>query len=66
MFYVLFQIFMRFVYNRPQNAQKKEAATENPPVEKGTDDIRKYKELLDSGIITQEEFDVKKKQLLGL
>lgn len=28
--------------------------------------IGKYKELLDQGIITQEEFDVKKKQLLGL
>lgn len=30
------------------------------------DEIRKYKELLDEGIITQEEFDAKKKQLLGL
>lgn len=30
------------------------------------DEIRKYKELLDDGIITQEEFDAKKKQLLGL
>lgn len=30
------------------------------------DEIKKYKELLDSGIITQEEFDLKKKQLLGL
>lgn len=30
------------------------------------DEIRKYKELLDDGIITQEEFDIKKKQLLGL
>lgn len=30
------------------------------------DEIKKYKELLDSGIITQEEFDAKKKQLLGL
>ena len=29
-------------------------------------EIKKYKELLDSGIITQEEFDQKKKQLLGL
>lgn len=28
--------------------------------------LKKYKELLDSGIITQEEFDVKKKQILGL
>lgn len=30
------------------------------------DEILKYKQLLDEGIITQEEFDVKKKQLLGL
>ena len=30
------------------------------------DEVKKYKELLDSGIITQEEFDAKKKQLLGL
>lgn len=30
------------------------------------DEIKKFKELLDQGIITQEEFDVKKKQLLGL
>ena len=30
------------------------------------DEIRKYKELLDEGIITQEEFDAKKSQLLNL
>ena len=30
------------------------------------DEIKKYKELLDMGVITQEEFDAKKKQLLGL
>lgn len=30
------------------------------------DDLLKLKSLLDSGIITQEEFDAKKKQLLGL
>jgi hypothetical protein len=30
------------------------------------DELRKYKELLDEGVITQEEFDAKKKQLLGL
>ena len=28
--------------------------------------LEKYKSLLDNGIITQEEFDAKKKQLLGL
>lgn len=30
------------------------------------EDIKKFKELLDAGILTQEEFDAKKKQLLGL
>ena len=30
------------------------------------DELKKFKELLDMGIITQEEFDEKKKQLLGL
>lgn len=30
------------------------------------DEIRKYKELLDEGILTQEEFDAKKKDLLGI
>ena len=30
------------------------------------EELKKYKELLDMGVITQEEFDVKKKELLGL
>ena len=30
------------------------------------EEIKKYKELLDLGIISQEEFDEKKKDLLGL
>ncbi|MEG1999354.1 MAG: SHOCT domain-containing protein [Bacteroidales bacterium] len=36
------------------------------PATDPADDIVKYKNLLDSGIITQEEFDQKKKQLLGI
>lgn len=30
------------------------------------EELKEYKELFDSGVITQEEFDAKKKQLLGL
>lgn len=39
--------------------------TSGSPVS-ATDELRKYKELLDDGIINQEEFDSKKKELLGL
>lgn len=36
------------------------------PVTSPIEEIKKNQELLDMGIITQEEFDAKKKQLLGL
>lgn len=35
-------------------------------VASAADEIKKYKELFDSGVITQEEFDTKKAALLGL
>ena len=42
------------------------AATQAPKSELDTvAELKAYKELLDSGVITQEEFDEKKKQLLG-
>lgn len=50
--------------------QRKELAnttvTFQVPQSSDADEIMKYKTLLDSGVITQEEFDFKKKQLLGL
>jgi hypothetical protein len=36
------------------------------PAVSNADELKKFKELLDGGVITQEEFDEKKKQLLGL
>ncbi len=36
------------------------------PARISAQELKELKELLDSGIITQEEFDAKKKQLLGL
>lgn len=36
------------------------------PTQSNADELKKYKDLLDNGVITQEEFDQKKKQLLGL
>ena len=37
-----------------------------PQASSNLDDLKKIKELLDAGIITQEEFEAKKKQILGL
>ena len=42
-------------------SQNNSKATQNT-----ADELKQFKELLDSGVITQEEFDAKKKQLLGL
>lgn len=51
--------------------QQKVAISEVPVIKQElqqsvADELKKYKELLDSGIITEEEFNAKKKQLLGL
>lgn len=46
-----------------KNPMAQATVVEQPSI---TDEIRKYKSLLDEGIISQEEFDAKKKQLLGL
>lgn len=45
---------------------KNATANQNAPASSAMDELKKLKELLDMGIVTQEEFDAKKKQLLGL
>nr|DAQ29032.1 MAG TPA: Short C-terminal domain [Caudoviricetes sp.] len=44
-----------------KNQSKPETSTSTDPAE----ELRKYKKLLDDGIITQEDFDQKKRMLLG-
>ena len=46
--------------------QRKNAVAPIVQQASAADELKKFKELLDMGIITQEEFDAKKKQLLGL
>lgn len=46
------------------NGNKEEI--KDKPVESNADEILKFKNLLDQGIISQEEFEIKKKQLLNL
>lgn len=49
-----------------QGQAKENVNNNNNRIESNAEEIGKYKELLDNGIITQEEFEIKKKQLLGL
>lgn len=46
--------------------EQKKLQSYSAPAISAADELKKFKELLDSGVITQEEFDAKKKQLLGL
>ena len=46
--------------------EQSETAAASAPQLSAADELGKFKGLLDSGVITQEEFDAKKKQLLGL
>ena len=46
--------------------KKEKVVIKNNQLTTSADELKKYKDLLDSGVITQEEFDAKKKQLLGL
>jgi len=49
-----------------QQEKAKSVAVASAPKNDSADELKKFKDLLDSGVITQEEFDAKKKQLLGL
>lgn len=65
---------MHGLFNQQPNDEENTAQASEQPVsvqpvaEKYDkfDEVKNYKDLLDQGIITQEEFDAKKKELLGL
>ncbi len=61
------------VFNEISNLLSKFQENNNAPTviqntvsQSNADELKKYKDLLDSGVITQEEFEAKKKQILGL
>ena len=55
-----------FVKIWQEDSKLNESVIKQEIPQSNADELKKYKELLDSGVITQEEFDAKKKQLLGL
>ncbi len=63
----IYEVINSLLIDRQKNekiAAKPVAAIETKSDE--ADQLAKYKDLLDKGVISQEEFDAKKKQLLGL
>ncbi len=68
-FLTQYQLFHQEINKLLIDRQDKKANSQSQTVEVKSDEadqLKKYKDLLDSGVITQEEFDQKKKQLLGL
>ena len=49
-----------------QNKKAENTIVQNVVQNSNADELKKFKDLLDAGVITQEEFDAKKNQILGL
>ena len=49
-----------------KNRENQPAIVKQEVSQSSADELKKYKDLLDSGVISQEEFEAKKKQLLNL
>ena len=71
--FVVLLIQLEEIYNfierrisEEKQAKRAPAGTVIQQATSPAEELKKMKELLDMGIITQEEFDAKKKQLLGL
>lgn len=58
------KVYQKLIELKEEIDKKQNATT--APNSSAADEILKYKNLLDMAVITQEEFDAKKKQLLGL
>ena len=60
----IYEAINKLIVARQEQSKAAPVKQEDPG--SSLDEIKKVKELLDAGVITQEEFDAKKKQLLGL
>ncbi len=62
----IYTVMNNLLIERQQEKEKPTATTIISQQSDEADQLKKYKDLLDGGVISQEEFDAKKKQLLGL
>lgn len=70
MLFIVAIIHVQFIPNKNEEAghgYRSSSIPYSPPSQlSATDEIRQYKELLDQGIISEEEFEKKKKQIMGI
>lgn len=62
----IYKVINNLLVERQQEPAKAAAPTTIIQQSDDAEQLQKFKALLDSGVITQEEFDAKKKQILGL
>jgi len=62
----IYKVVSNLLIERQQEKAEQKTVVVSEPKSDALEDLKKLKELLDMGIITQEEFDAKKKQLLDL
>ena len=63
---IILEVTKHFVKFKKIKRQDSEYSASSNIIVSNADELKKFKDLLDAGIISQEEFDAKKKQLLGL
>ncbi len=61
----MYETISKLIIERQNKKVKEETFLKQEIPQSNADELRKYKDLLDSGVITQEEFEHKKNQLLG-
>ncbi len=64
--YIIMQDKINTICTVTASGTKPEPKPEPKPEADSIEQLKKFKELLDAGVITEEEFNAKKKQLLGL
>lgn len=69
MLFIVAIIHVQFIPNKNEdrNGYRPSSIPYCPPSQTSSaDELRQYKELMDQGVITEEEFERKKKQILGI
>ena len=62
----VFDTISKLLSKRQEYIQINKIVTKQETPQSNADELKKFKDLLDSGVITQEDFYAKKKELLGL